>query len=395
MFKISQEKIAQRWDLLPDNLRDTISDQQNSDFIWQTCEEQHIPEEKIYTFLKISAYVLMGFIHPEDMSKEIQEITGIDKRIIDDICNKINSRIFNIVRDQIDKIYTFSNKGNIPQEIPTPTNTNGPVILSDIQNNSADVKIPIMPVINTTTAKNISDNKEDVVNKSAQENKNTATIDKKIPMPVILQNDSSFETVNKTSNFHVEISEDKMKEISKNPQINPVKPAKIEFGTINKNDQNSSVINLNNKKTSTIFDDNAINLNNNEKNRVFVEVTSEIPKPKNAQINEINIPAPKIPSPIQDNVFNGSISKRQTIPQIEKPIVSAQKVQSFFNPIIKDQNIPVKKEAVIQKNYSEADIVKPKNDIPTPKPPIQNTNTPVEIKEQKENIPNPLPFIIK
>jgi hypothetical protein len=126
-----------------------------------------------------------------------------------------------------------------------------------------------------------------------------------------------------------------------------------------------------------------------------VEVTSEIPKPKNAQINEINIPAPKIPSPIQDNVFNGSISKRQTIPQIEKPIVSAQKVQSFFNPIIKDQNIPVKKEAVIQKNYSEADIVKPKNDIPTPKPPIQNTNTPVEIKEQKENIPNPLPFIIK
>jgi hypothetical protein len=382
MFKISQEKIAQRWDLLPDNLKDMISDQQNSDFIWQTCEEQHIPEEKIYTFLKISAYVLMGFIHPEDMSKEIQEITEIDKRIIDDICNKINSRIFNIIRDQIDKIYTFSNKEKIPQEIPAPTNTNGPVILSDIQNNNADIKIPIMPVINTTTTKNSSDKKEDT------------TINKNIPMPVILQNDSSFETVNKTSNFHVEISEDKMKEISKNPQINPIKPAKIEFGTINKDDQNSSVINLNNKKTSTIFDNNAINLNDNKKDRVLMEVTSEMPKPKNAQIND-NIPTPKIPNPIKNNTFNGLISEKQTIPQIEKPIVSAQKVQSFFNPIIKDQNIPIKKEVIIQKNYSETDTIKQKNDIPTPKPPIQNINTPVDIKEQKKDIHNPLPFTIK
>lgn len=401
MFKISQEKIDKRWDILPDNLRNTISDQLNSDFIWKECEEQYIPEEKIYSFLKISAYVLMGFIHPEDMSKELQEITGIDKRIVDDICNKINNRIFSIVKDSIDKVYTFSNTSLPQQEIPSPTNNNGPVILSDIKNDNSQ-NIPPTPTIsiqNTTTIKKDFDSKENSKNELIQ--KDNYTQNKNIPMPVILQNDSSFVTVKQNSNFHVEISEDKMKEFSKNPQTTTIKPAKIEFGTINKNSQSSSVINLNNKNTIPVFNENLVNLNS--KNRIITEIIPDAKTPKDIQFNEIKIEAPVMPSPIKNNINDvldkpiPPIPQKQIPQQTEKPIISPEKIQSFFKPIIKNQNVPIKKDIVIQKDYSETDLInKPKNNTipPAPKAPIPTPNKSATIKEPLKDAFVP-PFIIK
>ena len=48
-----------------------MSSEANSDTVWKTAEGEHLPEEKIMTASKLVGYVLMGFIHPEDLAREL------------------------------------------------------------------------------------------------------------------------------------------------------------------------------------------------------------------------------------------------------------------------------------------------------------------------------------
>ena len=53
-----------------------------------------------------------------------------------------------------------------------------------------------------------------------------------IPKPVILQESASFESNKKSSDFHVNLSEDKIKGLSNVPRPMPSKPAILEFGSL-------------------------------------------------------------------------------------------------------------------------------------------------------------------
>jgi hypothetical protein len=52
--------------------------QANTDFIEKTCESEHIPEEKQGDIAGIAGYVLMGFLHPEDLAAEYRDELNID-----------------------------------------------------------------------------------------------------------------------------------------------------------------------------------------------------------------------------------------------------------------------------------------------------------------------------
>jgi hypothetical protein len=117
MTKITQAQSLERWDALPQILREALYSDVNSGFLWTTCEAEHIPDEKIYTVSGIVGYVLMGFLHPEDMAAEVAEALNIDRRIADSIATAINQRIFAPIRQDIDKVYGPPGSENIGPKI--------------------------------------------------------------------------------------------------------------------------------------------------------------------------------------------------------------------------------------------------------------------------------------
>jgi hypothetical protein len=82
-----------------------MTSQINSDFVWKTCSGEHIPEEKIYTVLKLVGYVLLGFLHPEDLESELKSELNIDQKIADAIAAALGNRIFTPLKNDLDKIY--------------------------------------------------------------------------------------------------------------------------------------------------------------------------------------------------------------------------------------------------------------------------------------------------
>lgn len=135
MIAIPSEQALQRWDVLPMVLREALYSEPNSDFLWKTCEGEHIPDEKIYGVARIAGYVLMGFLHPEDMAEELKEQLGFNLKVGASIAGAINQRIFAPLRQDIGKAYEplskFDGGPKIIQEIkPAISAAPAPQIIS-------------------------------------------------------------------------------------------------------------------------------------------------------------------------------------------------------------------------------------------------------------------------
>lgn len=121
MINISPDQALERWDTLPIVLREALYFEPNSDFLWKTCEAENIPDEKIYDVAKVAGYVLMGFLHPEDLAGELKEQLGLDPKLCASIADAINQRVFAPLRQDIDKVYEPPSRFGV-----------GPKILSEI-----------------------------------------------------------------------------------------------------------------------------------------------------------------------------------------------------------------------------------------------------------------------
>jgi len=369
MTLISKEQALQRWDSLPDNLRDALCSETNSDFIWKTCGDEHIPDEKIYSVARIAGYVLMGFVHPDDASKEIQDATGIDSRIADPIASAVNARIFTPLRQSIDDIYEPATKGWFEPKMigagGAPT-----MVIKEIQKTETQ-----------------------------------------IPKPVILQESGLSDLNKKTSGFHVEISDDKLKGLSNAPRFAPVKLAVLELGKTEektppeKFGSFSSLPKISKEKSGGLTPPLP------EKNRTVTEIIfsppklsevklggQAIPTPVKIQNEQImpKMPLPGISSPVKPSVapmptpiqipIEKFIGQTKTTSSVPAPFIQPIKTPPFPPaPSVKiPQPASVKssggvlspspiKPAVIRKDYSEEDLIPkiPNAPAPSPKIPIQ------------------------
>ena len=105
MLKITQQQALKRWDTLPQNLREAIFSELNADILWRICKEQHLSEDKIYKIAALAGDVIMGFIHPEDLAREIKQELGINIEIANSVAIEINRKIFMPIKSEIDKVY--------------------------------------------------------------------------------------------------------------------------------------------------------------------------------------------------------------------------------------------------------------------------------------------------
>lgn len=105
MLNISNQQVLERWDFLPDTLKEALFSSQNTDILQRICESQHISQEKIYSVATMAGDVIFGFIHPEDLEKEIRTGLNLNQQISSVIATEINQKIFIPIKPEIDKMY--------------------------------------------------------------------------------------------------------------------------------------------------------------------------------------------------------------------------------------------------------------------------------------------------
>ncbi|MCP6720119.1 MAG: hypothetical protein KJI72_02205 [Patescibacteria group bacterium] len=99
------KQVNQRYKSLPQNLKNEIFSYANAEDIFRIGSSNHFSEEKISSIAMISSRVLMGFIHLDDITKEIQEAVNIDSRIATTIGQELSKKIFSQLRNGIRKVY--------------------------------------------------------------------------------------------------------------------------------------------------------------------------------------------------------------------------------------------------------------------------------------------------
>ncbi|MFH0712822.1 MAG: hypothetical protein V2A55_03160 [Candidatus Jorgensenbacteria bacterium] len=106
MITISKTELAKRWDELSQSLRDALWSEYNADILWDTCKKEHLSEDKTQIIAALAGDVIMGFLLPEDLSKEIAENTEINREIANNIAQEIEKKILRLVINEIREIYS-------------------------------------------------------------------------------------------------------------------------------------------------------------------------------------------------------------------------------------------------------------------------------------------------
>lgn len=112
MFKISRKQKLQRWDGLPLTLREALFSEKNFEYFVSICQKEHLSEDKIKIIGSLAGDVILGFIHPEDLTQEIKTALNINQEIADSVSKEINRKIFNPLKADIDGVYA-----PVPEEI--------------------------------------------------------------------------------------------------------------------------------------------------------------------------------------------------------------------------------------------------------------------------------------
>ena len=234
---ISQINIT-RLKALPENLRGILFSMQTPEIIKKISDQNNIPEEKLSGIANLIGSVLLGFIHGEELPEEISKKTGLSLSISKALFDSFNTRIFNPIQSDLDKLYApLPNEEKIKNPIieniavkpamPTPSIVK-PTTLSDVgwskmpAGTSASIPTPrpAVPASTFTPAPAPMSIPKPAVSATPSE-----------PAPMMLHEDTTFKAPEKNAGFTLskpggsaEMTIDQKKTQA------PLRPAVLEFG---------------------------------------------------------------------------------------------------------------------------------------------------------------------
>lgn len=112
MVNVTQAQAQKRFRVLPETIQDAMFSVKSADIISSVCSQNHLSEEKTAKVSESAGWVLLGFIHPEDLANEIRDSAGIDIKIALPIADQISTKIFQPLREEIEQIYSPSTEGD-------------------------------------------------------------------------------------------------------------------------------------------------------------------------------------------------------------------------------------------------------------------------------------------
>jgi hypothetical protein len=383
MISITQEQARVRFTLIPPILQDAIFSVQNAEIIASTIEKFNISEEKAEEIPVLVGWVLLGFLHPEDLIDEIVAVSGIPKEVAQDVSNTLATKIFSPIRPIIDRAYKpvpESEEATIATPPPTAT---GPKILQEIKApvptppqvvaSSIPSPKPMNPVVPANSVSPVNfpsaatPNIAITKSVSAPQNVPSPSIPKPAPKPFVIQTESVSHPILNAPNFNIPtIAEDIMGGNKKGFGSMPTASAVIEFGGMplpkaTPTPQSSAspkvtVVRFGNEKNGAPAGSLPVTPPTPEPMRTITEITPEslktdssTPKPmiqsSFTPLSQIPVPSPIMPKPIAAAI---PVAPTPVPPVKPKPMIPP--TSSIPAPKPNDQSVKV-----IQKDYSETE----------------------------------------
>lgn len=103
---ISREQKLNRWDSLPETLKEALASEENSHLLLDILKKEHISEEKFQIVALLIGDVIFGFKHPEDLGKELAENLNLAKPLAEALSEQINRKIFALIREDLRNVYS-------------------------------------------------------------------------------------------------------------------------------------------------------------------------------------------------------------------------------------------------------------------------------------------------
>jgi len=106
-----QEEIKERYNNLPQHMKDFMFSEDNASAFWEAGEANHISEEKLKIISELIGYVILGLIRPEDFTKKLEEVAGLDHRVSPIINEVVMNQVLAPIMTDIQNLYYASPQG--------------------------------------------------------------------------------------------------------------------------------------------------------------------------------------------------------------------------------------------------------------------------------------------
>jgi len=105
MYAPTRKQLEERWQELPDILKDAMHSAMTLNEIENIEKNFHLSEERGDQLARLVRWVFYGFIHPENLFNEIKEALKIDPRIALDIYHQLDKNVFSLYKKEIEDNY--------------------------------------------------------------------------------------------------------------------------------------------------------------------------------------------------------------------------------------------------------------------------------------------------
>ena len=105
MLTVTNEQIYDRWEHVPESLKEAFFSPENGDIIWKACEETGLSDEVAEQVLIVAGNIMLGFTQFNDLASELRSIPGMDPQAIDRVIFQMDKRIFLLIKGDILKLY--------------------------------------------------------------------------------------------------------------------------------------------------------------------------------------------------------------------------------------------------------------------------------------------------
>jgi hypothetical protein len=198
MLKISKQQALNRWDTLPNNLKEALFSEYNTETLWRICENQHLSDDKIEIVATLAGDVILGFLHPEDLAQEIRKDVNIVPEIAGAIASEINRKIFAPIRADLEKVYAPPSGEIEIEEVEAEKREpeiveNEKPVLTEIRKPEAPIKIieEEQPKIIAPEEKPAEEKKEEPIEQQSAEQMSSAE-------PLILHKETELKPLSET-----------------------------------------------------------------------------------------------------------------------------------------------------------------------------------------------------
>jgi hypothetical protein len=126
MKSISRQEILERYDKLPDQIKDAMMSEATADKMREIGQRHELLIDKIGIMAEETGYVILGLERPDEFAKNLKEALEISGDKADEIASSINEEVFKPIRDHLYGINkdrspekpSFSLKPSRPAVIP-------------------------------------------------------------------------------------------------------------------------------------------------------------------------------------------------------------------------------------------------------------------------------------